>query len=712
MANEIAKQMLRRSNDQRFFTRWLSGDGIDISTEPGSLSSLSCFFPLVKSLRNWQQSDGDATLMGSVADDAYDFVHASHYLARVDDPLQALGNWIRICKPGGHLIITAPDEDLYEQGVWPSTFNTDHKWSFTIHKPASWSPRSISLLKLSMHFQEEVEVLKIEKLDSAFKHGEARFDQSSYGLAESAIELVLRKRERPATATATTAVDSVEATFALATILHQAGQRDEALEGYKAVLQHQPEHLPALNNLALLLSSEKRERLLRQALSIKQDDPGTLQNLALLLAESGRFGESRDMYERALQVLPDDSRVVSALCDVYVVLDELDAAISLLESKAALFSAQDQVYCLLGKYCQAANRIDDALAYLAHALVLNPEHVEAHILRGRLLWKKGDYESGASEIRWVWHAHAPELRGQTGLFVDAAGQPIRQDGRTIVLTADGGAGDTLQFARYAKLLKEQGARVVLECPDELARLLRGTDGVDEVVASGQLPATVDARVPMHNLIGAFRTTLAGVPAAVPYVHVDAADAAGWCERVAPHTGLRVGLYWDDHPKHWRDLRRAVTVEQMLTLPALPGATYFTLRKGLETPVPAVIDWSNELNDLADTAALIENLDLVITVDSAIAHLAGALGKPVWLLSRFDAEWVWLEGRVDSPWYPTLTLFRQAHAGEWASALMKVSAQLEVLVAERVKSADVAAEPAPKKAKAKTAKTTKKHRGRG
>jgi tetratricopeptide (TPR) repeat protein len=707
MANEIAKQMLRRNNDQRFFTRWISGDGIDISTEPGSLSSLSCFFPLVKSVRNWQPSDGDAMLMGNVADDLYDFVHASHYLAHVDDPLQALGNWIRICKPGGHLIVTAPDEDLYEQGVWPSTFNPDHKWSFTIHKPASWSPRSISLLKLSMHFQEEVEVLKIEKLDSAFKHAEVRYDQSSYGLAESSIELVLRKRERPAAAV--TVVDNVEATFALATIHHQAGQRDEALEGYKTVLQHQPDHLPALNNLALLLSSEKRESLLRKALSIKEDDPGTLQNLAMLLAESGRFSEARDMYERALQVLPDDSRVVSALCDIYVVLDELDAAIALLESKAALFSTQDQVYCLLGKYCQAANRTDDALAFLARALAINPEHVEAHILSGRLLWKKGDYEHGASEIRWIWHAHAPALREQIGLFVDASGQPAGLQGRTVVLSADSGAGETLQFVRYAGLLKEQGARVILECEDDLAPLLRHANGVDEVVATGQLHEAFDARVPMHNLIGAFRTTLASVPAAVPYVHVDPVNVAAWRERLASHSGLRVGLYWDEQPKHWRDLRRAVTVEQMLTLAGQPGTTYFPLRNGLETPVPGVVDWSSELNGLADTAALVANLDLVITVDSAIAHLAGALGKRVWLLSRFDADWVWLDERTDSPWYPTLTLFRQTQAGDWTPVMANVSAQLEALAAGRVNAADVVA--AVVQPKAKKAASTKKRRGR-
>lgn len=712
MANEIAKQMLRRGNDQRFFTRWISGEGIDISTEHGSLSGLSSFFPLVKSVRDWQPSDGDAMLMGGVADSAYDFVHSSHCLAHVDDPLQALQNWIRVCKPGGHLIITAPDEDLYEQGVWPSTFNAGHKWSFTIHKPASWSPRSISLMKLLIHFQDEVEILKIEKLDSAFNYALARYDQSSYGLAESAIEVVLKKRERSMASTA--AVSDVEATFARAAVFHQVGQLGEALEGYKSVLQAEPEHLPALNNLALLLSSEKRERLLRRALSIRDDDPGTLQNLALLLAESGRFAEARDMYERALQVLPNDVRVISALCDTYVVLDELDAAIALLEHKAALFPAQDQVYCLLGKYCQAASRTDDALACLDRALSLNPEHAEAHILRGRLRWKKGDYPLGADEVRWLSPAHAQAVTEQAGMFVDADGRPVRQDGRTIVLSADSGPGDTLRLVRYAKLLEEQGARVILECEDELVRLLQNADGVAEAVALGKLSGTGDARVPMQTLIGAFRTTLASVPATTPYVHVDAAALATWRERMASQTGLRVGLYWDDEPKHWRDVRRSVTIEQMLSLTGRPEVACFSLRKGLAVSVPGLIDWSGELNDFADMAALVANLDLVITVDSAVAHLAGALGKPVWLLSRVDSEWVWLDERLDSPWYPTLTLFRQPRSGDWATVVTNVSAQLGLLTGERMKRADVVANSAAecaKDPKARATKTVKKRRGR-
>jgi hypothetical protein len=185
--------------------------------------------------------------------------------------------------------------------------------------------------------------------------------------------------------------------------------------------------------------------------------------------------------------------------------------------------------------------------------------------------------------------------------------------------------------------------------------------------------------------------------------------------MASQTGLRVGLYWDEQPKHWRDLRRSVPVEQMLTLLGKPGADYFSLRKGLDSPVTGLTDWSGELNDLADVAALVENLDLVITVDSAIAHLAGALGKTVWLLSRFDAEWVWLEERTDSPWYPTLTLFRQPRAGDWATVLTTVSAQLEMKVAGPVKSGSVVTAPAPKKAKepkAQKAKNVKKGRARG
>lgn len=195
MANETTKQMLRRSGDRRFATRWIVGQGIDIGCGNDPLSLLADYLPLMTSLRPWDLPDGDALFMAGVADESFDFVHSSHCLEHLQNPVQALENWIRICRLGGHLIITVPDEDMYEQGQWPSTFNSDHKWTFTIFKSSSWSPRSVNVLNMLANFGDQVEILKIEKLDSGFNYKLPRQDQTRGGLAESAIEIVLKKKD-------------------------------------------------------------------------------------------------------------------------------------------------------------------------------------------------------------------------------------------------------------------------------------------------------------------------------------------------------------------------------------------------------------------------------------------------------------------------------------------------------------------------------------
>ena len=196
MANESTKQMMRRSSDRRYATRWVIGSGIDIGAGPDPLSKLADFFPLMTGLKAWDLEDGDAMHMASVPSEFYDFVHSSHCLEHLADPYVSLKNWIRICKPDGHLLITVPDEDLYEQGIFPSTFNPDHKWTFTIHKNRSWSPKSLNVTTLLEVFSDDIEVLKIEKLDSGFIYGLPRMDQTLGSLAESAIEFVLKKRVR------------------------------------------------------------------------------------------------------------------------------------------------------------------------------------------------------------------------------------------------------------------------------------------------------------------------------------------------------------------------------------------------------------------------------------------------------------------------------------------------------------------------------------
>jgi SAM-dependent methyltransferase len=191
---ETSKSLIRRSYDKRFATRWLVGHGIDIGAGMDSIAGYAPLFPLIQSVRGWDMPDGDAMLMEGVADASYDFVHSSHCLEHLVDPGFALLNWVRICKPGGHLLILVPDEDLYEQGVWPSTFNTDHKFTFTIGKSASWSPQSINVINLLQEVWEAVDILKIELLDTGYFYGAQRFDQTLTLLGESAIEIILRRK--------------------------------------------------------------------------------------------------------------------------------------------------------------------------------------------------------------------------------------------------------------------------------------------------------------------------------------------------------------------------------------------------------------------------------------------------------------------------------------------------------------------------------------
>ena len=193
--HEASKSIFFRLKDSRYATRYLRGDGIDIGSGGDSLGQYYEFFPLMTSLRSWDLEDGDAQYMNSVSENTFDFVHSSHCLEHMFDPKAALNNWIRILKPGGHIVCLIPDEDLYEQGIFPSTYNTDHKWTFTINKKSSWSPKSINLLDLIKNLDHDVEVKKIELMDSTYRYNLGmRIDQTMTPVGESAIEFILKKQ--------------------------------------------------------------------------------------------------------------------------------------------------------------------------------------------------------------------------------------------------------------------------------------------------------------------------------------------------------------------------------------------------------------------------------------------------------------------------------------------------------------------------------------
>lgn len=192
--NETSKSLIRRLYDSRFSTKFFVGEGIDIGAGPDPLAKYFQQFPLMKNLRIWDRNDGNAQLMSGVEDNTFDFVHSSHCLEHLEDPYEAFENWIRICKPGGHIVITIPDEDLYEQGSWPSQFNPEHLTSWTILKNESWSEGSINLIEFLYQYKESIEVIKVELIDHTYIYDVKRFDQTYHGISESAIEFVVRKR--------------------------------------------------------------------------------------------------------------------------------------------------------------------------------------------------------------------------------------------------------------------------------------------------------------------------------------------------------------------------------------------------------------------------------------------------------------------------------------------------------------------------------------
>jgi len=598
---ETSKQLMRRITDHRFATRWFRGNGIDIGCGTDPLSQLTSFFPLMGAVKPWDIPDGDAMLMEGVADNTYDFVHSSHCLEHLRDPAVSLRNWIRICKPGGYLIISVPDEDLYEQQVWPSSFNPDHKWTFTIAKAKSWSPRSVSLFSLIGSFLDEVEVIKMELLDAGFNRDLPRQDQTRGMFAESGIEFILRKRLGGEAAIGTPSTD-VQAALAQARAALQGGNPAQAEALFRIALQGNPQRYDGLVGLAETL-------------------------LAL-----GRPDEARASYEAALPHTGSPA----------------------------------EVYCALGMIAMDTGHTQDAVALFDKAIVADPQHSASHIQQGFARLKLGDFEQGALGLDWIYKDRG--FGNQHHVLGNGTGARVDLNGRTVVISADAGLGDSVQFVRYAMLLKAQGARVVLEVQPTLVRLFAACPYIDEVVAQGALHGPFDLRVPLHNLISAFGTTLGNIPATVPYLQAPAEETARFQARLDAYPGLKVGIAWAGNPGLRTDTRRSIPVELLAPLFALGRVHFVSLQKNAPANTLPLLDWTGELTDMASTAALVQALDLVISVDTVIAHLAGALARPVWLLNRYDSCWRWLETRTDSPWYPTLLQFRQPAMGDWQAVV--------------------------------------------
>jgi Flp pilus assembly protein TadD len=440
--------------------------------------------------------------------------------------------------------------------------------------------------------------------------------------------------------------------------------------------------------LLSLARAAEAEACMRQALRLNPAHADALINLAVALIEQERLAEAEAPLREALRVAPDSIAAHDTLASLLgylgrVVEAERHAreATRLSPGDAALLEHHGAALFALRQTAQAESVLNAALA-------LDPGRAQAETTLGVTLLIAGRLEQGwrRYEARW----RTPERSAPTPAFAAPrwSGEPLA--GRTLLLHAEQGLGDTLQFCRYAALTGD-GGRVILQVQPALVRLMASLPGEREVIAQGQPPPAFDLQCPLLSLPGVFGTTLETIPAQVPYLAPDPAAADAWRRRLAALPGLKVGLVWAGNPRKGNammaaaDMRRSLALSRLAPLATVAGVSFVSLQKGeaasqAASPPPgmALYDVTGELDDFADTAALVEALDLVISVDTSVVHLAGALGKPTWLLNRYDTCWRWLHDRDDSPWYPTLRQFRQPEPGDWERVIACVREALENL----------------------------------
>jgi Flp pilus assembly protein TadD len=490
-------------------------------------------------------------------------------------------------------------------------------------------------------------------------------------------------------------VATVSEVFALAWKHHQAGGFREAEQLYRQVLQVKPLHVDSWCFLGAVCEAQGKlaeaETSYRQAVKLAPPFATAHNCLGVLLAKQGRRAEAVTSFREALRYEPRDPETHYNLGLALNELGQFDAAIG--EFLEALRFRPDYPEALndLGLALRGQQRLPEAVSSIERALQLRPDYAEAHWNRSLLWLLSGDYERGWPAYEWRWTQPDFVRRHESHALWDGSDL----SGRTILLHAEQGLGDTLEFIRYAALVKQRGGRVILECPPALRPLLSCVSGIDELVAQGSPLPAFDVQAPLVSLPAIFRTSLDTIPATVPYLQADSVLVQLWRQELnasrqvgTSKPQFLVGIAWQGSPSYRADYLRSIPLAQFAPLADVEGVQIISLQKGPATEQLLtqgkffVLNLGSRLDEahgaFMDTAAIMRNVDLVISSDSAVAHLAGALGVPVWVALPLVADWRWLLQRDDSPWYPSMRLFRQTRHGHWDDVFQRLAEELKSL----------------------------------
>jgi len=478
----------------------------------------------------------------------------------------------------------------------------------------------------------------------------------------------------------------VTQTFELALQYQRMGRLEEAEALYHQVIAAQPDHFVAHNNLGLVLAcrgqADESVAAFQRALRIAPTYAEAYNNIGIVLAAQDRLDEAAAAFRDTLRLKEGFPEAWNNLGNVLRNQGRPEEAIASYRQALQLQPQYAQAAYGLGNALLELRRIEEAFASYQRALELEPGHADARLNMALLLLLCGDFQQGWPLYESRWEAF-PDGRRH---FAQPRwnGGPV--PGRRVLIHAEQGLGDSLQFIRCAQSVADRGGHVIAECPPPLLDLFRTARGVSEVITAGTPPPSFDLHVPMLSLPLILQTTTATIPADVPYLFADPARSEVWRQRLGPpRASLRVGVAWTGNPQNRETAKRGIALDRFLPLLRLDSIAFFSLQVGPGAEqlrqfaaADAIHDHSAAIQNFADTAAFMANLDLIISVDTATTHLAGALGRPVWTLLPFAADWRWGLNGETTPWYPTMRLFRQTTPGDWESVMERVAGELRIL----------------------------------
>jgi tetratricopeptide (TPR) repeat protein len=477
--------------------------------------------------------------------------------------------------------------------------------------------------------------------------------------------------------------DNAEMYNNLGLLLGEKGNIDDSVACYRKALELDPNLADAHYNLGNVLKGQNQLleaiKSYRRAIELDPVSLDALMNFGNALQGVEQYDEAEQCYQKALHISPHNADIYNNLGLTFHKKNMFDKAILFFEKAIRLRPDQSDIYNNLGFTHQEIGSLGEAIRCYRKAIQLDSNYANAHWNLSRALLLVGDYKEGWKEYEWRWKADTLILTSRhcsQSLFTL---ENIAH--RIILLNSEQGFGDNIQCVRYVPLIAQRGAKVIVECYPELYSLFGNMDSIYQVIRFDEDPPPFDLNCPIFSLPLIFETTPETIPTNVPYLTADASRKEKWREKIMEHNfRVKIGLVWAGNPKI---PFKHLSLDDFAPFGQLGDVGFYSLQKGRaseqSTKPPQgmrLFDYTAEINDFCDTAALIESLDLVIAIDTAVSHLAGAIGKPVWTLLPFVPDWRWMLDREDSPWYPTMRLFRQPALGDWRSVITKVVEELQ------------------------------------